>query len=79
MVNFINKDMGFTRLFVNYVLPNFVNDKKNIKALKSEINAYLVESNTGALEEAKMLEQMTKAAKRCEFWKYTVYSTISNK
>ena len=31
---FINNDMGITRLFVNYVLPKFVNDKKNIKFSK---------------------------------------------
>jgi pimeloyl-ACP methyl ester carboxylesterase len=58
---------GLTRMAVNSALPEFVNDDKNIKAIKSEINAYLIESNQGAIKEAKMIEQMTKAAKGVNF------------
>jgi len=58
---------GLTRIAINSVLPEFVNDDKNIKAIKSEINAYLIESNQGAIKEAKMIEQMTIAAKGVSF------------
>lgn len=63
----LSYNMGLTRIAINMILPKFVNDEKNIKAIKSEINAFLIKSNKGSLEEAKMLEQMLKASKDVNF------------
>ena len=58
---------GLTRLTMNSMLDKLLKDEKDKKNLKAEINAYLIESNTGAIEEAKMLEQMTKSSKGVSF------------
>ncbi len=58
---------GLTRLSINSMLDVVLKDEKDKKILKAEINAYLIKSNNGAIEEAKMLEQMTKASKGVSF------------
>jgi len=59
---------GITRLATNSALPEFVNDEKNIDAFMSELNAYLIKSTKGALEEGKMFEQMLQASKDASFY-----------
>lgn len=58
---------GIARIGLNDLLPRFVNDDQNIEAIKSEINAYLIKSNEGVLEEGRMLEQMLQASKDVSF------------
>ena len=64
---FLSFHTGLTRLTINSMLDKLLKDEKDKKILKAEINAYLIESNTGAIEEAKMLEQMTKSSKGVSF------------
>ena len=64
---FVSYHTGLTRLAINSMLDKLLKDEKDKKNLKSEINAYLIESNTGAIEEAKMLEPMTKSSKGVSF------------
>ena len=66
-VIFLSYHTGLTRLSINSMLDVVLKDEKDKKILKAEINAYLIESNNGAIEEAKMLEQMTKASKGVNF------------
>jgi len=58
---------GLTRLVINSEIDEFVNDSKNIKAIKSEINAFLIESTQGLIEEDKMFEEMLRASKDVTF------------
>jgi len=55
------------RLIINKMTDKFYKNTADIKSVKAEMNAYLIESVDGALKEAKMLEQMTKASKGVSF------------
>ena len=58
---------GLTRLAINSGVEEFVNDDKNIKAIQSEINTFLIESTQGIIEEDKMFEEMLRASKGVTF------------
>ena len=77
-VIFLSYNTGLTRLSINSMLDELLKDEKDKKILKAEINAYLIESNNGAIEEAKMIEQMTKASKGVRFGDipFTILSAI---
>ena len=58
---------GLTRIAINSEVEEFVNDDKNIKTIQSEINAFLIESTQGIIEEDKMFKEMLRASKGVTF------------
>ena len=60
---------GIVRIAVNFGLAEFMNDDKNINAIRAEINTYLPQSYRGAMEEYKMLSSMLQASRDVQLGK----------
>ena len=60
-------DTGFFRWVIDKTTDEFYKDRDDIKAIKSEINAYLIKSYQGSMREMKMLEDIMNEAKGVSF------------
>jgi len=66
VVNLVNYT-GLSRFGTNKGIDSVYKERDDIDAIKSEINAYLIKSNKGAIKEMRMFEHITKEAKNINF------------
>ena len=66
IINFVNYT-GLSRFGTNKGIDSVYKERNDIDAIKSEINAYLIKSNKGAIKEMRMFEHITKEAKGINF------------
>ena len=73
-------DTGFFRFVIDKTTDKFYKDRDDIKAIKSEINAYLIKSYQGSMKEMKMLEDIMDEAKGVSFGDipFTVLTATQN-
>ena len=71
---------GFFRFVIEKTTDEFYKDRDDIKAIKSEINAYLIKSYQGSMQEMKILEDIMNEAKGVDFGDipFTVLTATQN-